>query len=298
MTEGLVDIGRVGVSEVSFLTEPSVVVQRAACELEELGYGALWVPEPLVARECFATSALLLAGTERIRVATGIANAWARDAMTMACGARTLEEAFPGRFLLGLGISHAEQVGPHGFDYTRPVSTMRSYLDRMEAIDYIGPEPAQPVQIILAALRPKMLELARDRSLGAHPYFVPVEHTRRAREILGAGKLLATKQTVVLETDSEEARRIARAFTPFYLTKANYAKNLLWLGYSEEDLENGGSDRLIDNVIACGDVDAITARVHAHLDAGADHVCVHVLTGTGGLPIDEFRALAPSLLAL
>lgn len=291
------DIGRVGVSEVSFVTEPAVAVRAAARELEELGYGALWVPEPLIARECFTTAALLLAATERMLVATGIANAWARDAMTTACAARTLEEAFPGRFLLGLGISHAEQVGPHGFDYTKPVSTMRNYLDRMEAIDYIGPEPAQPVPVILAALRPKMLELARDRSLGAHPYFVPVEHTRRARQILGDGRLLATKQTVILETDAEKARRLARGFTPFYLTKANYAKNLLWVGYSEDDLKNGGSDRLIDDVIAYGGVDAITSRVQAHLDAGANHVCVHVLTGTAGFPIDELRTLAPSLLA-
>ncbi len=292
------DIGRVGISQGGFVTEPAAAVRSAARELEELGFGALWYPESLVAKECFAAGALLLSATEKVPVATGIANVWARDAMTMACGARTLEEAFPDRFLLGLGVSHAEQVGPHGFDYSKPVSTMRNYLDRMESLEYIGPEPAQPVPLMLAALRPKMLELARDRTKGAHPYFVPVEHTRRAREILGEGKVLATKQTVVLETDAGVARGIARSFTPFYLGKANYSKALNWLGYSETDVADGGSNRLIDDVIAWGDVAAITSRVQAHLDAGADHVCVHVLADAAGFPMDELRALAPSLLAL
>ena len=292
------EIGRVGAAEVGFVTEPAGVVRSAARELEELGYGALWYPEPLIARECFAAGAMLLAATERIPVAAGIANLWARDAMTMATGERTLAEAFPGRFLLGLGVSHAEQVAAHGFEYSKPVSMMRDYLDRMDATSYIAHAPDTPAPRVLAALRPRMLELARDRTAGAHPYFVPVEHTRRAREILGDGKLLATKQTVVLETDADEARRIARAFTPFCLEKSNYSKNLVWLGYSEADVAGSGSDRLIDDVIAWGDVDAVTSRLQAHLDAGADHVCVHVLTDSGGFPIDEFRALAPSLLAL
>ena len=292
------DLGRVGISQMGFVTEPAESVGRAARELEELGYGALWYPESLVAKECFAAGALLLAVTDRIPVATGIANVWARDAMTMACGARTLGEAFPGRFMLGLGVSHAEQVGPHGFDYAKPVSTMRSYLDRMESLAYVGAEPTQPVPLILAALRPKMLELARERSLGAHPYFVPVEHTRRAREILGGEKVLATKVTAIIDTDADAARGLARSFTPFYLGKTNYSKALTWLGYSDADVSGAGSDRLIDDVIAWGDVDAITSHVQAHLDAGADHVCVHVLADTTGFPLSELRALAPSLLAL
>ncbi len=292
------DIGRVGASQTDFVTEPAEVVRSASRELEELGYGALWYPETLIARECFAAGSLLLAATERVPVATGIANIWARDAMTMACGARSLEEAFPGRFLLGLGVSHTEQVGPHGFDYTKPVATMRAYLDRMESLTYAGPEPLRPVHLMLAGLRPKMLELARERTTGAHPFFVPVEHTRRAREILGDEKLLATKQTVILDTNADAARRLARSFTPFYLEKENYSKALVWLGYSDTDVANGGSDRLIDDVIAWGDIDAITTRVQAHLEAGADHVCVHVLTDSPGFPIDEFRVLAPSLLSL
>ena len=287
-----------GVSQREFVTEPADAVRGAARELEELGYGALWYPESLIMRECFAAGALLLAATERVPVAMGIANLWARDGMTMACGARTLEEAFPGRFLLGLGVSHSEQVGPHGFDFSRPISTMRGYLDRMEALDYAGPEPAAPVPVILAALRPPMLELARQRTMGAHPFFVPVEHARRAREILGEGKLLATKLAVILDTDAERARALARTFTPFYLEKSNYAKALSWLGYSDEDVAAPGSDRLIDDVIAWGDVEAITARVEAHLDAGADHVCVQVLSEGGGFPLEAHRRLAPSLLSL
>ena len=292
------NIGRVGVAQMGFVTSPAAEVRDAARELESLGYGALWYPESLVAKECFAAGTLLLAATERVPVATGIANVWARDAMTMACGARTLAEAFPGRFLLGLGVSHSEQVGPHGFDYTKPISTMRNYLDRMESLEYVGPEPAQPTPLILAGLRPKMLELARERAAGAHPYFVPVEHTRRAREILGPDKLLATKQTVIVDTDPAAARGLARSFTPFYLGKSNYSKALEWLGYSETEFVDGGSDRLVDDVIAWGDVDAIAARVLAHLDAGADHVCVHVLARSGPLPMDELRSLAPQLLAL
>ena len=280
------------------MTEPADQVRSAARELEQLGYGALWYPEPLIAKECFAAGAILLAATERIPVATGIANIWARDAMTVATGERTLAEAFPGRFLLGLGVSHREQVGPHGFDYSKPVSTMRDYLDRMDATPDIAKAPETPAPRVLGALRPKMLELARERTAGGHPTFVPIEHTRRAREILGDGKLLATKQTVVLETEADVARRIARGLTPFYLEKANYSRNLLWLGYSEADIAGGGSDRLIDDLIAWGDVDVVASRVQAHLDAGADHVCVQVLRESVGLPMDEIRALAPSLLAL
>ncbi len=292
------NLGRIGCWQVQFVTEPAVSVRAAARELEELGYGTFWYPEPLIAKECFAAGAIVLAATESVAVATGIANLWARDAMTMATGERTLAEAFPGRFLLGLGVSHAEQVSEHGFDYSRPVSLMRDYLDRMDATPDIATPPEIPATRLLAALRPKMLELARDRTAGAHPYFVPVEHTRRAREILGEGKLLATEVTVVLEQDAEAARRIARSFTPFYLGKANYSKNLLWLGYSEDDVAGAGSDGLIDDLVGWGDVDAVAARVKEHLDAGADHVCVQVLSESAGFPMAELRALAPSLLAL
>ena len=292
------DLGRVGCWQAEIIPEAAVNVRAAVAELEELGYGTLWYPEPLIAKDCFAAGAIVLAASESVKVATGIANLWARDAMTMATGERTLAEAFPGRFVLGLGVSHAEQVSEHGFDYSKPVSLMRDYLDRMDATPNIAQAPEIPATRLLAALRPKMLELARDRTAGAHPYLVPVEHTRRAREILGEGKLLATEVTVILEHDPDTARRIAREFTPFYLSKANYAKNLVWLGYSEDEVKDGGSDRLIDDLVGWGDLDAVTARVKEHLDAGADHVCVQVLNESAGFPMAELRALAPSLLAL
>ena len=292
------DLGRVGVWQVGFVTEPAEVVRSSARELEELGYGALWYPEPLIAHEALVAGTIVLSATERIKVATGIANLWARDAMTMETGSRTIAQAFPGRFLLGLGVSHAEQVSEHGFDYSKPVAMMRDYLDRMDATPNIAHAPEAPAPRVLAALRPKMLELARDRTEGAHPYFVPVEHTRRAREILGEGKLLATEITATLATDAATGRGIARQFTPFYLSKANYSRNLVWLGYSEDDVEDGGTDELVDDLVAWGGVDAVAERVSEHLEAGADHVCVQVLNESGSFPMDELRALAPALLDL
>ncbi len=292
------DLGRIGCWQAQFVTETAADVRAAAAELEELGFGTFWYPEPLIAKDAFAAAAIVLAATDHVNVATGIANLWARDAMTMATGERTLADAFPGRFVLGLGVSHPEQVSAHGFDYSKPISMMRDYLDRMDATPNISTEPEVPATRLLAALRPAMLGLARDRTSGAHPYFVPVEHTRRAREILGEGKLLATEVTVVLEDDPDTARRIARSFTPFYLSKANYTNALLWLGYGDDDVADGGSDRLIDDLVAWGDRDAVTARVEEHLDAGADHVCIQVITESAGFPMVELRTLAPSLLAL
>jgi len=292
------DLGRVGCWQIEFVTEAAVNVRAAAAELEELGYGTFWYPETLIAKESFAAGAIVLAATQSVKVATGIANLWARDAMTMATGERTLAEAFPGRFVLGLGVSHPEQVSDHGFDYSKPLTLMRDYLDRMDSTPDMAHAPEIPATRLLGALGPKMLGLARDRTAGAHPYLVTPEYTRRAREILGEGKLLAVEVTVVLENDADTARRIARDFTPFYLTKANYANHMLRLGYSEDELKDGGSDRLIDDLIAWGDVDAVTARVKEHLDAGADHVCVQVLNESAGFPLAELRALAPSLLVL
>ncbi|MEZ5102207.1 MAG: LLM class F420-dependent oxidoreductase [Thermoleophilia bacterium] len=292
------EIGKVGVwLSGTVRGQTNVAVQDAAREIEELGYSALWYPEALGTRECFATGALLLAATQRLTIATGIANIYARDAITMAAGARTLAEAFPDRFLLGLGVSHVEQVGPHGLDYTKPVATMRAYLDRMEAAPFGGVAPDPPLTVALAALRQRMLALSGERTAGAHPYFVNVEHTRRAREILGPGKLLMPEQAVVLETDPAKARAIARTHTPIYLRMQNYRNNLLWLGFTEDDLNaEGGSDRLVDEIVAWGDVETIAARVRAHHEAGADHVCIQPLSAGGEIPLDVLRTLAPALL--
>jgi probable F420-dependent oxidoreductase len=279
--------------------QPAAVEREAAAEIEELGYSALWFGEVPIAKEAFAHSGLLLAATSRIVVATGIASIWARDAMAMSTGGKTLAEAYPGRFVLGIGVSHPHVVAARGQKYERPVARMRAYLEEMRDASYQGPEPAEPAPLVVAALRPPMLELARDLADGAHPYFVPVEHTVRARELLGAGAVLAPEQAVLLGTDPAEARRIAREHTSFYLTAPNYVNSLLWLGWDEADLVDGGSDALVDALVAWGDEDAIRARVQAHLDAGADHVCIQPLGAPhGGITVEPLRRLAPALLDL
>ncbi len=277
--------------------------REAVAEIEELGYGAVWFPEFHVAKEPISHAGLLLAASRRIVVATGIASIWVRDAMSMSSAAKTLAEAYPGRFLLGIGVSHSFVVETRGQRYERPVSRMREYLEAMDGARYDAPEPAAPVTRVLAALRPPMLELARDLADGAHPYFVPVEHTARAREVLGSGKLLATEQAIVLETDPAEARAAARQYMRLYLAAPNYVANLRWLGWDPSDIENGGSDALVDAIVAWGDEDAIRARVQAHLDAGADHVCIQPLAARANpfgfdpsLGLDQLRALAPALL--
>ncbi|MEQ1786175.1 MAG: LLM class F420-dependent oxidoreductase [Acidimicrobiales bacterium] len=273
--------------------------KAAAAELEGLGYRAIWLPEA-VGREPLVSSALLLSATDRLVVATGIASVWARDAQAMASGQLTLCEAFPDRFLLGLGVSHQPMVDfVRGHHYDKPLTKMRGYLEAMDNVFYVAPRPAEEPRRVLAALGPKMLELAAAKALGAHPYFVPVEHTAFAREILGEGPMLCPEQAVVLATDAEEARAAARQHMSTYLGLPNYTNNLRRFGWGDDDLADGGSDALVDAIVAWGDEDAIVARVQAHLDAGADHVCVQVLDrDAAALPMAQWRALAPALLSL
>jgi probable F420-dependent oxidoreductase len=291
------DIGRVGIWTFSLELQPSARAQEAAAEIESLGYGALWIPEAM-GREALTHAGLLLAGTRRLPVATGIANIWARDAMAMAAAEKTLDEAYPGRFLLGLGVSHAPLVqAMRGHTYEKPLSFMRSYLDAMDAAPFLAAPPSLPPERVIGALAPKMLALAAERTAGAHPYFVPPEHTARARKIMGAGALLAPEQALVLETDADKARAIARAHMSIYLGLPNYLRNLHSLGFGDDDIRDGGSDRLVDAIVAWGDVDALRARVRAHHAAGADHVCVQVLPADPrALPLSEWRELAPALL--
>lgn len=268
-------LGPVGVWSFALQTYPAAIEQAAAATYEDLGYRAAWFPESIGSKEAFSHAALLLAGSPRVVVATGIANLYARDAAAMVAGARTLAEAYPGRFVLGIGVSHAPSVAKRGGAYGRPIETMTAYLDAMDAADWVGPAVDRP-PLVLAALGPRMLELAAQRAEGAHPYFVPVEHTRIARERLGPDPVLAVEMTAVLETDQSRSREVARAFAGRYLASANYANNLLRLGWSDADVAGTGSDRLIDAVVAQGDVTAIAGRVREHLDAGADHVCVQL----------------------
>ena|SRR2546425_3178214 len=290
------DLGRVGLWHFLDLV-PAQAAQAAAREIEALGFRTLWIPEAL-GREAFTHAALLLAGTERLIVATGIANVWARDAMAMAAAQKTLAEAYPGRFLLGMGVSHAPLVaGMRGHDYQRPLTFLRRYLEAMDAAVFMGAAPVEPPPRVLAALHPKSLALARERAWGSHPYFVPPEHTARARRILGPGKLLAPEQMVCLERDATAARGIARQAMQTYLGLPNYVRNLRALGFTEDDVADGGSDRLVDAIVAWGSLDGIVARVKAHHDAGADHVCLQVLRANPAeLPHAEWRELAAALL--
>jgi probable F420-dependent oxidoreductase len=267
-----------------------------ARKVERLGYTALWVPEA-VGRDPFALLGFLAARTERLILATGIANIYARDAMNTRAVQHTLGELSGGRFVLGLGVSHAHLVAAvRGHEYGKPVATMRAYLDAMEKALYQGPKPESPTPIVLAALRPRMLRLAAERASGAHPYFVPPEHTRRAREILGEGPTLAPEQMVLLESDAAKARAVARAAMRIYMGLPNYQNNLRWLGYEDADFEDGGSDRLVDAIVAWGDEAALARRIQEHRDAGADHVCIQPLRpdGQAGPDVRALEALAPS----
>ena len=292
-------IGRVGVWSFALQRLSAADAGAAMRQFDGLGYPSVWIPESVGSKEVFAHSALLLAASERAIVAPGIASIYARDPMAMAAGAKALAEAYPGRFVLGIGVSHAPSVQLRGGSYGKPVETMTAYLDAMDAAQYAGPEPSEPVPLVLAALGPKMLELAAARTDGAHPYFVPVEHTPIARSALGPEPCLVVEQTAVLSTDPAEARRIGRGFARHYLALPNYANNLRRLGWSDEDIANDGSDRLIDAVVVWGDVDAIVARVKAHLEAGADHVCVQLRADSSADPsLAGYAELAAGLLAL
>ncbi|MGO9178689.1 MAG: TIGR03620 family F420-dependent LLM class oxidoreductase [Candidatus Limnocylindrales bacterium] len=290
-------LGPVGVWSWALQRLSGAEAGAAARELEALGYPVVWIPETLGNKELFSHAAILLAATARLVVASGIASTHARDPMAMANGARALGEAYPGRFVLGIGVSHAPAVAVRGGTYGRPVETMRAYLDAMASAQYGAPAPDPPVPLVLAALGPRMLELAAERADGAHPYFVPVEHTPLARRHLGPEPCLIVEQTAVLTADPAEGRRIARAFAKNYLALPNYASNLRRLGWSDADLAGDGSDKLLDAVIACGDVDAIVRRVRAHLDAGADQVCIQVRADPSSDPaLGAFRELAAALL--
>jgi probable F420-dependent oxidoreductase len=273
-----VELGRYGVwRHVGGLTP------ELAAEVEALGYGAIWIGGSPPGDLRLAES--LLDATERIAVATGIVNMWTTPAEEAAASYHRIEAAHPGRFLLGVGIGHPEATS----DYRRPYATIVEYLDRLDAAKV-------PVDgRVLAALGPKVLKLAAERTAGAHPYLTTPEHTREARELLGEGVLLAPEHKVVLDTDPERARAIGRPVVAKpYLGLRNYTSNLLRLGWSEEDLADGGSDRLIDALVAHGDAAAVAARLTEHLDAGADHVCAQVLPG-GDDPVPALRELAEAL---
>ena len=268
-------LGRVGAWTFAFDVRSAEQVRTDAAAIGSMGYSALWVPEGSSSRDIFAHLSLLLDATDRLSVASGIANVTARQPEVMAGGFRTLADAWPGRVVAGIGIGHEYSTASRGIDWERPLGRMRSYLERMDAATHV-PTREEPHRL-LAALGDGMLRLSAERALGAHSYFVPVSHTARAREILGPAPVLAVEQGVVIDADAARAREVARSWTSGYLSLPNYANNLRRLGFADAEVEGGGSDRLIDATIVLGGVDAAAARVLEHLEAGADHVCVQMI---------------------
>ena len=274
-----IELGKVGIWRHSSGLTPEVVA-----EVEALGYGTIWVggspPGDLAVVEH------LLDTTEHIAVATGIVNVWQDDAATVGASYHRITARHPGRFLLGLGIGHPEATR----EYQRPYATLVRYLDQLDDLKV----PAEGR--VLAALGPRVLRLSAERAAGAHPYLVTPEHTRQARQILGDGPLLAPEQKLVLETDPERARAIGRPKVQNpYLSLTNYLSSLRRLGWTDADLADGGSDALIDALVVHGDAATVAAGIRAHLAAGADHVCLQLLTPPGADPLPGLRALATAL---
>ena len=288
---------RLSTTGVWYFTDGMSAAQAAefAQRIESLGYSTLWLPDT-VGRDPFAHIAWLASQTTTLQFATGIANIFHRHPGPMLQVANTLAEQTGGRFVLGLGVSHGPMVeGLRGLDYSKPLTTMREYLAAMDASPYSGAAgPDAPIRL-LAALGPKMLELSRDAADGAHPYWTTPEHTAQAREILGPDKLLCVEQKVVLSTDATAAREAGNAALSIYANLPNYRNNWIRLGYSDDEIERR-DPRFVDAVVAWGDADAVQARVQAHYDAGADHVCVQPLSTEGFLHLDwaVLEALAPT----
>jgi probable F420-dependent oxidoreductase len=288
------ELGRLGV----WTWLDAMRVDEAAAfarKIEDWGYSALWIPEA-VGRDPFTLLGFLAANTEKLVLATGIANIYARDPMTLKAIHKTMADVAPGRFVLGLGVSHEHLVSNvRGHEYKKPLSTMRNFLDAMDSALYVGRPPDEEAPIVLAALRDKMLGLAASRTRGAHPYLVPPEHTQRARAVMGRDAWLCPEQMVLLETDADKARQIARANMQVYVQLPNYQNNLRQFGFGDEDFADGGSDRLVDAIVAWGDEQAIADRIQAHYDAGADHVCIQPFRNDGemGPDLRILEALAP-----
>ena len=278
-------IGKIGIWSMEMRYGDPGETTEAAAELEELGYGALWIPGAM-GGDLLGDISHLLAATQKMTLATGILNIWMHEAQDVAEWQRGLSIGDANRFLLGLGVSHGSTVGDA---YRKPLSAMKDYLARLSAAGVASEG------VCLAALGPKMLELARDETAGAHPYLTTPEHTEIARQVLGAGPLLAPEQGVVFEPDQARARDLARPYVKGYGQLANYANSWRRLGFSEEDIATT-SDRLVDALFACGDIDKIAERVNAHFAAGADHVCLQVVGPQAG--VMDVRALRPAWQAL
>lgn len=285
------ELSPVGLWTATFDDVPWTQARSAVRAAEDQGWAMIWLPESF-GREIISLSTAVLASTERMVVATGIANLWARDALALLGAQQLLCEAYPGRFLLGVGVSHKLVARRRGGDFgdRAPLSRLREYLNAMDSAPYRAVQSGGERPLVIAALGPKMLELARDHADGAHTYNSPPEHTAWARTVLGEDRLLVPEVKVVLGRSTADSRTLARSFLP--LTLPAYAANLVRSGFAPEELEDGGSDRVVDALVAYGDVDAVRARVEAHLSAGADQVALNVLVEPGQVPSAEWAELA------
>lgn len=284
------ELGKLGVFCFTDALTPAQLTALAQ-QTERLGYAALWYPEVL-SYESFALGSFLLQQTDTLIIAAGIANIYARDATAAKQGQHTLATLSGGRFLLGLGVSHVPLVeDARGHHYRTPVATMRTYLDAMEKAAAIAPPLEESPPTVLAALGPQMTALAAARTAGAFPYNVTPEHTARARAIVGSEKWLCVEQKVLMITDAAKAREVARQTLAFYLPLPNYRRNWMRLGFSEQDLAEGGSERFLDAMVVWGNESVIQQRIQAHFDAGASHVCIQALHPEGQ-PMPDWNALA------
>jgi probable F420-dependent oxidoreductase len=257
-----------------------IELAKFARKIEKLGYSALWFPEAF-GRDPFALAAHLLTVTDKLIVGTAIANVWKREPVAMLSGARTLAELFPGRFVLGIGISHGPMMTRVGINYAKPVSFMRDYVARLKEAPYSAAQPSSEAPIVIAALLPKMLRLAADETDGTIPTFVTPERTAQIRAEIGPDKLICVQQISMLEKDASKARTAIRGLVAFYLRLPNYLQSFRLMGFDDSDFANGGSDRLIDAMVAWGDEQAIRDRVAAQYKAGATHVCITALRPEG-----------------
>jgi probable F420-dependent oxidoreductase len=289
-------LGPVGVwlGGPAFATARAEEWRRAVRRIEQLGYGSLWGPEGIGGKDAFAQVGVQLAASDRLTIGTGIANIWARHPATMQAGAATLAEAYPGRFVLGVGVSLPALVEASGQEYGRPLARMRDYLDRMDAAADAMPPP-ETFARVLAALGPRMLEVARDRADGVHSFSAPVEHTATARQVLGPDRLLIPEQAILVETNPDQARAAVRNYRGAVRLDSPYTRNCVRFGYGDDDFADGGSDRLIDALTAWGKPADIAARIQDQFDAGADHVLVHPLGPNLDAALTQLEQLAPAL---
>ncbi|AQZ63630.1 Coenzyme F420-dependent N5,N10-methylene tetrahydromethanopterin reductase and related flavin-dependent oxidoreductases [[Actinomadura] parvosata subsp. kistnae] len=283
------NLGTFGIYTFDFEFQPAARMRESVQELEEQGWRAFWMPE-LLGREAFTHAGLLLSCTERLHVVNAIAQIWAREARWTHGAAVLLADAYPDRHVLGLGFGGVPRPG------VKPLAAMSAYLDEMDALETLNPAPKSPVRRILAAYGPRMLELARDRTGSAHTYHVTVAHTAHARQILGPEAFLAVEQAVLFESDPARARAVAREHLAPYLSSPYNRAKFRRLGYAQEEIDGGGSDRLIDDVVFWGDLDTIVGRLHDHVRAGADHVAVQVIgVEPGRTAMPYWRDLADAL---